>query len=139
MNQANLNNEIYYNNVNIIINDAYIINNYIDFNYVELNWSIDRNPDYNIINILNQEQTISQEIDIITEEFSVSEEDKNCCICIESREDINICRLNCSHQFCYECILSYRRTNINNVCCPLCRTRITNISVQSHEIREQFN
>jgi hypothetical protein len=78
---------------------------------------------------------INEPITITVEEFPTLEEDKNCCICIESREISQICQLNCCHKFCYECILIHTRRNIRNPCCPLCRTSITNITVQHEEMR----
>jgi hypothetical protein len=169
MNQIDTTNEIYINNFNninnIILYDDYIINNYIDPN--EISWEIDRNPDFSILNNLQNThynydafninmnehidiprdefipfepeiEVIHSQIDIILDDFSVSEEDKNCCICIETKENSQICQLNCFHKFCYECTLIHTRRNRVHPCCPLCRTHITHISVKTQEIRNQF-
>jgi hypothetical protein len=157
-----------FNNINnIILCDDYIINNYIETDTHNISWIIDRTPNFTILNELQNihpnydafninmteqidtepddfipfETEISiiyPEIDIVVEEFDISEEDKICCICIETRENSQICRLNCFHKFCYECTLIHTRRNNIQSCCPLCRTNIRYISVQSQEIRDQF-
>ena len=77
-------------------------------------------------------------IRIDVQEFPVSQEDINCCICMESRENQQICQLNCLHKFCSECTLSHIQRNGQRTSCPLCRTPVTNISVKTQEIRETF-
>lgn len=59
--------------------------------------------------------------------FQLTEEDKNCCICMETKEEIQICVLNCSHNFCVQCINAHI---INNRQCPLCRNLITEINTK---------
>lgn len=157
-----------FNNINnIILHGDYLINNYFEeneitweidrnhsnynilnslqnmyYNYdafnINSNEHIDISGDDDFIPFEPEPVVISERINISVEEFHVSEEDKNCCICIESREISQICQLNCCHKFCYECILIHARRNIMNPCCPLCRVNIRNIIVQSNEIRTQF-
>lgn len=156
-------NQIYINNFNninnIILYDDYLINNYHET--TDVSWEIDRNPDFTLLNdypnydAFNINEQIDlrhddfipfeteplgsqEQVDIIVGVFPVSEEDTNCCICIESRENSQICQLNCCHKFCYSCILTHIRRNRIRNCCPLCRSNITNIIVQSEEIRDQF-
>jgi hypothetical protein len=156
MSQIDNTNEIYSNNFNninnIILYGDYLINNYIEPD--DIRWEINRIPDNDTFNInINEQSNISDDdfipfepeisvihaqIDITVEEISISEEDKICCICIETREDSLICQLNCCHKFCYQCILIHTRRNRIQPCCPLCRTDITNITLQSEEIRDQF-
>lgn len=78
------------------------------------------------------------DIEVEVQQFYVTEEDTNCCVCMETRENQQICQLNCLHKFCSECILTHIRRNRHQTCCPLCRTNITNISVQTQQIRETF-
>jgi hypothetical protein len=156
-----------FNNINnIILHGDYLIDNYIEAD--EVTWEIDRNHNnYNILNNLQnihynydafnintnepadisyddfipfgpETLVINERININVAEFPASEEDKNCCICIETREITQICQLNCCHKFCYECILIHTRRNIINSCCPLCRENIRNITVRSEVIRDQF-
>jgi len=157
-----------FNNINnIILHGDYLINNYIEenevtweidrnhtnynilnslqnmhYNYdafnINLNENIDVLDDDEFIPFEPEPLVINEQINISVEEFIVAEEDKNCCICIETREISQICQLNCLHKFCYECTLRHMRRNIMNSSCPLCRTNITNITVRSQEIREQF-
>lgn len=70
--------------------------------------------------------------------FIISEEDCNCCICMETRENEQICQFNCLHKFCIECTLTHFRRNRQRTFCPLCRTPVTNISVQTEAVRETF-
>jgi hypothetical protein len=156
-----------FNNINnIILHGDYLIDNYMEAN--EVIWEIDRNhSNYNILNSLqnmhynydafnintNEHSDMSDDdfipfepepiviherINTTVEEFPLSDEDKNCCICIETREISQICQLNCCHKFCYECILIHTRRNTMNSCCPLCRVNIRSIAVRNEAIRDQF-
>jgi hypothetical protein len=142
-------------------------------NYDQVEWIIDRTPNYNIINSIQINQPVydvyyqfSQiteannetiqfqpnddefipfnpkpkppNIQININKFPISEEDKNCCICMEFKETSQICNVNCNHKFCGQCISTYIRRNIQEPCCPLCRNNITNISVQNDNIRQIF-
>lgn len=157
-----------FNNINnIILHGDYLIDNYIEanevtweidrnhtnynilnslqnmhYNYdafnINLNEHIDITGNDGFIQFGPEQLVIRERINITVEEFPVSEEDKSCCICIETRENSQICQLNCCHKFCYECILIYTRRNTMNTCCPLCRVNIRNISVHNAEMRDQF-
>lgn len=70
------------------------------------------------------------------EEFTISEEERNCCICMEQRETQQFCRLNCQHLYCVTCINSHLERNNS---CPLCRTNITNIQIQNDNARNQIH
>jgi len=89
---------------------------------------------FNELNPPLQREPININIDV--EEFHLSEEDKNCCICMEQRETQQICRLNCQHIYCVDCINKHLQRNNG---CPLCRTSITNIQVQNENSRNLFN
>ena len=114
----------------------------------QITWTIDRVGDRNIMtsiferqydNIINQlimnetdfedEEFIpfifEPDINKITADFFVSEEDKNCCICMESREENEICKLNCQHKFCGDCVNKLIQKNTSmEICCPMCRENI---------------
>jgi hypothetical protein len=77
-------------------------------------------------------------IEINISEFNISDDDINCCVCIETKEKSQICLLNCNHKFCGECISSHIKRKILEPICPLCRTNITHISVQNLEIYQKF-
>jgi hypothetical protein len=102
-------------------------------------WYIDRTPDYHIVAaaggpIARYER---QSIDIICKNIEISEEQQNCCVCIETLEKDEICRFNCGHTFCGNCINNIMKTQIN-ISCPMCRTNITNIIVQKKSIQEKL-
>jgi hypothetical protein len=75
-------------------------------------------------------------IDVQT--FPISEEDCNCCVYIKTKQNDQICQFNCLHKFCSECTLTHFRRNRQRTSCPLCRTPVTNISVQTQALRETF-
>ncbi len=138
----------------------------IDYNLNEMvSWSIDVTPDYTLNNIedstdyveatdflvdydynyhydfipfnsQNPNNVNNTSINFIISEFHLSEESKNCCICMEDKKDTQFCNLNCLHNFCIECINSHLNTNH---CCPLCRTYIYQIQTQTIEARQQIH
>jgi hypothetical protein len=85
-----------------------------------------------VFNMLIKPNVCSQ-INFICNEFELSEEDKNCCICMTDKNNEQICSLNCSHTFCVECIDILLKTKHN---CPLFRTVITQIQTQTIEARQ---
>lgn len=69
--------------------------------------------------------------------LEISEEDKNCCICMETRDEKDICSYNCGHKFCGFCIeICLKKPYLN---CSLCRGNVTNIITQNNEIKEKLN
>jgi len=71
-------------------------------------------------------------------EIPVSEEERNCCICYETKEYEDISHINCGHKFCGICIIDHISINYLNPCCPLCREKITRITFQRHFYVEDF-
>ena len=104
-----------------------------------VHWYIDRNPDYNIVSNLNRTtgDYKKHHIDIICENIEISDEEQNCCICMEEREKDDICRFTCQHVFCGTCIIDILKTQ-NSVCCPLCREIVTNIITQQNNIQNKL-
>ena len=100
-------------------------------------WYIDRTPDYSIFQNINGAYRVRHHIDIFCKQIMVSEEEQNCCVCIEIREKDEICRFNCQHTFCGECINNIMKTQ-TTLCCPICRTNIINITVQKNKIQEKL-
>jgi hypothetical protein len=142
-----INNEINTNNNSLNFNDYISIERPTD----EIEWFINRTPDYDLINnielIRNIDFNINDDfipfnnninIDIKVLAFYLSKEDKTCCICMELCELNQICQLNCNHKFCCDCTQMYIKINRQRPLCPLCRTNITNISVQNQDIRFKF-
>lgn len=74
-------------------------------------------------------------INISCQYFEVSEEECDCCICLETREIDRICLINCQHKFCVTCINQHLQRKSS---CPLCRTQITDIQVRNNEVRSEI-
>ncbi len=75
-------------------------------------------------------------IDVNIAQFTITDEDRQCCICMEERQSLEICRLNCMHSFCVECINQHLQTNQT---CPICRTQVTSLSVQNNDAMDRIN
>ena len=71
-------------------------------------------------------------VKFVVQNFDLLEEEKNCCICMEDKLSEDICKLNCSHKFCVECINTLLN---NNHTCPICRINITQICTQTINAR----
>jgi len=111
------------------LNITTVINN---FNYIIATETDDFIP-------FAQPITQNSSINFVLENVTILFDDElNCCICMEIKENHQICQLNCSHKFCSECMITNIRRNRNYTCCPLCRTTVTNIIVQTQEDFETF-
>lgn len=64
-----------------------------------------------------------------------------CSICYEEKEVKNYVKLNCSHEFCYDCVINQvkSRQNTPTICCALCRTEVKEIQCRTNDIKEQIN
>jgi hypothetical protein len=134
--------------------------------FEEITWSIDRTGDRNLLNLINLNNFDSsstyttiynmdfnqdyndiaptipfiqeQSIIVSCEQLEISDEDQNCCICMETREKNDICSLNCQHKFCAFCIEKcVKRPDPYN--CSLCRETVTKITVQTFENKEKLD
>jgi hypothetical protein len=112
-------------------------------NEEEIEWFIDRTPDFNITTSLGN-LTIDNDFDYTNNDYnqpilnetevrkiSVSEEEQDCPICFETREIEEISQVNCGHKFCTICLTKYIRTSNSLACCPLCRGLIIKITFQT--------
>ena len=68
----------------------------------------------------------------------VSQEERDCPICFETRETDEISQLNCQHKFCANCITEHIHRNRKDNRCPLCRKNITHITFQNVIDEEHF-
>ena len=115
---------------------------------------VGRNALQNIINNANQiadeyrgelqlprfeitDENVYNKLSITTSEVTNNSEDIICPICFENVEQEKICKTNCNHEFCKDCMNKSLRDNIiikNESGCPLCRSKITHlyISTDSH-------
>jgi hypothetical protein len=70
-----------------------------------------------------------------------SEEQCECCICMDQKEAENICQLNCGHSFCVSCIdtsLKTFRDRNQDVICALCRTKVKKITFKKQENKDKI-
>jgi hypothetical protein len=86
--------------------------------------------------LIDYNTTINSYINCIVNEFQLSEEEKNCCICMSDKNNEQMCILNCRHTFCLECIDIHLNANKN---CPLCRTYIKQVQTQNIQAKQQFH
>jgi hypothetical protein len=119
----------YFNNFNDINNES-TFNNQTNINTRNF---INNNNDF--IPFINSPSR-HQNIDVNIAEFTTTDEDRQCCICMEERQSLEICRLNCMHSFCIECINQHLQTNQT---CPICRTQVTSLSVQNNDAMDRVN
>jgi hypothetical protein len=138
----------------------------IETDFEEITWTIDRTGDRNLLNLINLNNFDSssdytnintlttthiyndvaptipfiheQLIIISCEQVEISDEEQNCCICMEAREKNDICSLNCQHKFCWVCVEKcVKRPDPYN--CSLCRETVTKITVQTLQIKENLD
>lgn len=100
---------------------------------IETSTNINSNEDFIPFDSLHP-QNRGINIDIIN--FTVSEEDRQCCICMEERQPEEVCRLNCQHTFCVGCINQHLQSNHS---CPICRSSVTTIIVKNNGARDRIN
>jgi hypothetical protein len=98
----------------------------------EISWIIDRKGNYDILRevIINSlcESLFDNKINLLYENFEINNLELECCICIEKREEKYICKFNCNHKFCIDCIYKYI-SNMKSIC-PICRSQITDIYIK---------
>jgi len=109
----------------------------------EVYWCIDRTPDYTMLDIISNNPKIDNatsekhNINIIFENIEISKDEKNCYICMEEKNEDEICRLNCKHTFCGVCVKSIL-ASFNKVGCPLCRNNVITITTKKELIQEEL-
>ncbi len=110
----------------------------------ELYWYIDRTPDYNILNTINNSKIDCSNIKrhdiiILCKNIEIFEYlEKNCYICMEDREKEDFCSLNCNHVICGICAKQILKS-FKTICCPLCRTSTTDITTQIKSIQQDLS
>lgn len=80
---------------------------------------------------------------IITRLYTESEllEIKQCPICYDDTQEINLMHTNCNHTFCNTCITTHLDTERNKgqPQCPMCRSIITTMNIKSIILFEEFS
>ena len=126
---SNVNNQTrYYETLNQIDNIIGIGENWVSSGYIPFNYVPNEDDNGN----RNRRPTI----DVSIQQMVFNEEERNCCICFETRENDDICKLNCDHVFCVDCLHEHLERNNN---CPLCRTPIRSVRVQNNGAMETIN
>jgi len=118
-----INDVIYYNLSNIINNNGNVSNG---------TNTINSNDDFIPFHSDHQQTNIN----IHLQNFNLTDEERQCCICMEERQTEEICRLNCQHSFCVECTYQHLQTNHT---CPICRTTISDLYVQNNDASDRLN
>ena len=118
------------------------INNYIYYNNLQTNiYNNLQTIIYNELPIIyNDFQPVprAHRVEIQVVELEITEEQQDCCICMEQKEKTDICCLQCPHSFCGDCLTTTLKS-YNEVKCPLCRETIQTIRVQTEENREKIS
>ena len=85
-----------------------------------------------------QSQSTHLAIQTEVRSISVSQEERHCVICYETRELQDITLINCGHKFCVHCITHHIRIDRRQPCCPLCRKNIELITFQLNNHEQDF-
>jgi len=93
-------------------------------------------------NIMFNDLDFNKHIEIsVDENLEITEEQRECCICMETKEKTDVCRINCGHTFCVKCCNeSFHTKNRQGetMTCPLCRESVVSISVKNIESKDTF-
>jgi len=110
---------------NIIMNQYSLINGYVR----------DLIGDFDAVATVPKKFNITPILNIIDESENEKQDVCECAICLSDTVKISdSVKLNCSHQFCGECVIKTLETNKSlEPCCALCRATITNITVNTSD------
>jgi hypothetical protein len=155
---SNLSNIIYQTNDTIswsidrVGDPSLLINNYIyNFSPTSVTASNISGQIYDIINydIINYDsiylfntpaRSVPSEL-VLDQDIQFSEEQCECCICMDKKEGENICQFNCGHTFCVTCVDTSLKTfkdRNKDVICALCRTEVTKITFKTQENKDKI-
>lgn len=118
-----------------------------EIEYIRFYNNYEDNNLFGFLNINNNQQSqnqrqsqthaIHQPIHIQYNE-SLSIPTQECSICYETPRENQMVVLNCNHNFCYKCIIDSNNNKTNDLCCALCREKITHIDCACHTIQILF-
>jgi hypothetical protein len=85
----------------------------------------------------NQRRTTNLTLTVETDSEENLDENCQCSICWDDKERRQFVKLDCTHEFCKDCI---KRTieSRNNLCCALCRSELRTITLRRQEIRDEI-
>lgn len=95
----------------------------------------------NELNGTNNKESETAWIITPTLSIQINNETKECPICYEAIECDKFTKTNCNHEFCYNCITTHLKSQMNicRPCCAMCRTEINKVEFKSHEQFNNFN
>lgn len=98
---------------------------------------------YQILNRILQGNNAEIQFDIeikLIEELNFIDELCECNICYETSNKINFVNLNCSHEFCKDCVIKTLETCdlLKNPSCAYCRSTIKYITTKSKDVKSEF-
>ena len=125
-------------NESMINNSRYLQDYVIEYNPINLNSIFEEiQVDTSIINTY-----VETHVEVCVDEtIEFSDEQRDCCICMEQKGGHDICRLNCHHTFCVSCCsinLSRQIRRQETPTCSLCRAEVTLVHVQNVENLDKF-
>jgi hypothetical protein len=94
--------------------------------------------------LITTQDTISERVPIVslveTNEDEHLDEICQCSICWDDKELRQFVKLNCSHEFCKDCITQTLRTETRrNLTCALCRSEISTIASRTQELHDELS
>jgi hypothetical protein len=117
------------------------LENHIDLDSQQINieWTIDRTGDPNLINSnsISNINILLDEFETKMDETKIDENKKvDCSICYENTLINDMVKLNCNHEFCGFCVKKIIHSDIKN--CAFCRKNIDCINVKTLEMETLF-
>ena len=85
----------------------------------------------------NQRRTSNLTLTVETDSEENLDENCQCSICWDDKERRQFVKLDCTHEFCKDCI---KRTieSRNNLCCALCRTELRTMRLRTQEVHDEI-
>jgi hypothetical protein len=126
---------------NYLISNNYINNSIINTDiYDDIYDDISYHPFSHSLSLFTSLRSVPSEL-VLNQDIQFSEEQCECCICMDQNEAENICQLNCGHTFCVTCIDTSLKTfkdRNKDVICALCRTEVTKITFKKQENKDKI-
>ena len=85
----------------------------------------------------NQRRTSNLTLTVETDSEENLDENCQCSICWDDKERRQFVKLDCTHEFCKDCM---KRTieSRNNLCCALCRTELRTFRLRTQEVHDEI-
>ena len=86
----------------------------------------------------NQRRTPNLTLTVETDLEENLDENCQCSICWDDKERRQFVKLDCSHEFCKDCMKKTIETR-TNLCCALCRSELRTIRLRSPEVHAELS